>query len=228
MRETIAIVDDEQDILELVSLHLKKNHFNVREFSDGFSFIKYLDSEKPDLVVLDLMLPDTDGLEICKYMKRKEHLSSIPIVMLTAKSEETDTVLGLELGADDYVRKPFSPKELIARVKTVLRRIESCREPETRRKISVGNITIDPDKHEVFVDGNKVELTSAEFRILQLLASEKGRVFSRGRILDHLWSSGKIVTDRTVDVHIRHLRSKIGSASKLIRNVHGVGYKLEE
>ena len=228
MRENIAVVDDEQDILELVSLHLKKNHFSVREFSDGSSFIKYLHSEKPDLVVLDLMLPDADGFEICKYMKRKKNLSHIPIVMLTAKSEETDTILGLELGADDYIRKPFSPNELIARVKTVLRRIESRREAETPGNIRVGNITIDTDKHEVVVDDNKVELTSVEFRILQLLASEKGRVFSRNRILDHLWGNEKIVVDRTIDVHIRHLRSKIGSASKLIRNVHGVGYNLEE
>jgi len=228
MHETIAVVDDEQDILELVSLHLKKNHFTVREFSDGSSFIKYLNSEKPDLVVLDLMLPDADGFEICKYMKRKKDLLQIPIVMLTAKSEEADTVLGLELGADDYVRKPFSPSELIARIKTVLRRIESHWEAETPAKISVGNITIDTDRHEVIIDGNKVELTSTEFRILYLLASEKGRVFSRNRILDHLWGNEKIVVDRTIDVHIRHLRSKIGTASKLIRNIHGVGYKLEE
>ncbi len=228
MYETIAVVDDEHDILELVSLHLKRNHFSVREFSDGFSFMKYLDSEKPDLVVLDLMLPDADGFEICKYMKRKKHLSHIPIVMLTAKSEESDTILGLELGADDYIRKPFSPNELIARVKTVLRRIESHRETETPETISVGNITINTEKHEVIIGGNKVELTSAEFRILQLLASEKGRVFSRDRILDHLWGNEKIVVDRTVDVHIRHLRSKMGAASKLIKNVHGVGYKLEE
>ncbi len=155
-------------------------------------------------------------------------MSHIPIVMLTAKSEEADTVLGLGLGADDYVRKPFSPNELIARIKTVLRRIESHRESVTPAIISVGNITIAPDKHEVVVDGNKVELTSTEFRILQLLASEKGRVFSRDRILDHLWGNEKVVVDRTIDVHIRHLRSKLGTASKLIRNLHGVGYKLEE
>jgi len=228
MHETIAVVDDEPDILELVSLHLKNNHFRVREFSDGSGFIRYLNSETPDLVVLDLMLPDADGFEICKYLKRKKDLSHIPIVMLTAKSEETDTILGLELGADDYVRKPFSPNELIARIKTVLRRTESRQENDIPLKIRVGNITIDTDKHEVVVDGNKVELTSAEFRILQLLASQKGRVFSRDRILDHLWGNEKIVVDRTIDVHIRHLRSKIGSASKLIRNVHGVGYKLEE
>src|SRR5512136_772642 len=156
MHETVAVVDDEPDILELVSLHLEKNHFKVREFSDGSSFIKYLDSEKPDLVVLDLMLSDADGFEICKYMKRKRNLSHIPVVMLTARSEETDTILGLELGADDYIRKPFSPNELIARVKTVLRRMESRRETETPKNISVGNIEIVPDKHEVFVDGNKV------------------------------------------------------------------------
>ncbi len=228
MQETVAVVDDEQDILELVSLHLKKNHFRVREFSDGSSFIKYLDSEKPDLVVLDLMLPDADGFEICKYMKRKKDLSHIPIVMLTARSEEVDAILGLGLGADDYVRKPFSPNELMARVKTVLRRIESHWEEEIPPKISVGNIHIDAERHEVVVDNNIVELTSTEFRILKLLASKKGRVFSRERILDHLWSNEKIVVDRTIDVHIRHLRSKLGSASKLIRNVHGVGYKLEE
>src|SRR5512139_2592806 len=149
MRENIAVVDDEQDILELVSLHLKKNHFSVREFSDGSSFIKYLDSEIPDLVVLDLMLPDADGFEICKYMKRKKDLSQVPIVMLTAKRKEADTVLGLELGADDYVRKPFSPKELIARIKTVLRRSESRRETENAEKIVVGNIAIDPNRHAI-------------------------------------------------------------------------------
>ncbi len=228
MHETVAVIDDEPDILKLVSLHLTKNHFNVREFSDGSSFINYLNSEIPDLVVLDLMLPDADGFEICKYMKRKKNLSHVPIVMLTARSEEADTVLGLELGADDYVRKPFSPNELIARVKTVLRRVESHGEAAPSTKISVGAMTIDADRHEVAIGGNKVELTSTEFRILQLLASEKGRVFSRDRILDHLWGNEKIVVDRTIDVHIRHLRSKLGKASKLIRNVHGVGYKLEE
>jgi two-component system phosphate regulon response regulator PhoB/two-component system alkaline phosphatase synthesis response regulator PhoP len=228
MHETIAVVDDEPDILELVSLHLRKNHFNVREFSDGSSFIKYLDSEIPDLVVLDLMLPDADGFEICKYMKRKKDLSHVPIIMLTARSEEADTVFGLELGADDYVRKPFSPNELIARIKTALRRFESHWEAETPANIVIGNITIDPERHEVAIGGHKAELTSTEFRILQLLASEKGRVFSRDKILDYLWGNEKAVVDRTIDVHIRHLRVKLGAAAKLIRNVRGVGYKLEE
>jgi two-component system phosphate regulon response regulator PhoB/two-component system alkaline phosphatase synthesis response regulator PhoP len=228
MHETIAVVDDEPDILDLVALHLRKNHFRVREFSDGSSFLKYLDSEIPELVVLDLMLPDADGFEICKYMKRKKDLSRVPIVMLTAKRKEADTVLGLELGADDYVRKPFSPNELIARIKTVLRRVETHREAETAAKIVIGNIAIDSNKHEVAIGGKKVDLTSTEFRILQLLASEKGRVFSRDVILDYLWGHEKSVVDRTIDVHIRHLRSKLGVESKLIKNVHGVGYKLEE
>ncbi len=228
MNEAIAVVDDEPDILGLVSLHLRKNHFRVREFSDGSSFIKYLDSEIPDLVVLDLMLPDADGFEICKYIKRKKDLAHVPIIMLTARNEEADTILGLELGADDYIRKPFSPKELIARVKTVLRRFESKRETGTPAKTIIGNTIIDPDKLEVTIDGQKVDLTSTEFRILQLLASEKGRVFSRDRILDYLWGNEKAVVDRTIDVHIRHLRVKLGAAAKLIKNVHGVGYKLEE
>jgi DNA-binding response OmpR family regulator len=228
MHETIAVVDDEPDILELVAIHLKKNHFRVREFSDGAGFIKYLDSEIPDLVVLDLMLPDADGLEICKYMKKKDALSSVPIVMLSAKRKETDTILGLELGADDYVRKPFSPKELIARVKTVLRRVESNKTQSPPEKIAVGNIAIDPQRHEIAIGANKVELTSTEFRILQLLVSKKGRVFSRDQILDYLWGHEKTVVERTIDVHIRHLRSKLGVEAKLIKNVHGVGYKVEE
>ncbi len=228
MHETVAVVDDEPDILDLVALHLRKNHFRVREFSNGSSFIKYLDSEIPDLVVLDLMLPDADGFEICKNMKRKKDLSHVPIVMLTAKRKEADTILGLELGADDYVRKPFSPNELIARIKAVLRRFESHREAEIAAKIVIGNIAIDPNRHEVAIGGKKVELTSTEFRILRLLASEKGRVFSRDTLLDYLWGHEKTVVDRTIDVHIRHLRLKLGAASKLIKNVHGVGYKLAE
>lgn len=228
MHETIAVVDDEPDILELVSLHLKKNHFSVREFSDASSFIKYLNSSIPDLVVLDVMLPDADGFEVCKYMKRKKDLAHVPIVMLTARSEEADTVLGLDLGADDYIRKPFSPKELVARIKTVLRRFESKLETGTPAKIIIGNMIIDPDRLEVVIGGHKVELTSTEFRILQLLASEEGRVFSRDKILDYLWGDEKAVVDRTIDVHIRHLRVKLGAAAKLIRNVHGVGYKLEQ
>jgi DNA-binding response OmpR family regulator len=226
MNELIAIVDDEPDIVELIALHLKKNRFRVREFLDAESFYRALRSETPDLIVLDLMLPDADGFEICKYVRKQTNLSSVPIIMLTARSEEADKVLGLELGADDYVTKPFSPGELVARVKAVLRRLEQ--KPPEEEKIEIGNVlSLDLQKYEVSVEGRRVDLTSTEFRILQLLASKSGWVFSRDKILDYLWGNEKTVVDRTVDVHIKHLREKLGATGKLIKNVRGVGYKLE-
>jgi two-component system phosphate regulon response regulator PhoB/two-component system alkaline phosphatase synthesis response regulator PhoP len=227
MNELIAIVDDEPDIVELIALHLKKNRFRVREFLDAESFYKFLRSETPDLIVLDLMLPDADGFEICKYVRKQTGKSSIPIIMLTARAEEADKVLGLELGADDYVTKPFSPGELVARVKAVLRRMEQ-KAPEEEEKIEIGNtLSLDLQRHEVAIEGKKVDLTSTEFRILQLLASKKGWVFSREKILDYLWGNEKTVVDRTVDVHIKHLREKLGPAARIIKNIRGVGYKLE-
>jgi len=198
----------------------------TKDFFRAQDFLKFIETEKTDLIVLDLMLPDADGLEICKELKKQAEYSSIPIIMLTAKGEETDKILGLELGADDYVTKPFSPKELVARVKAVLRRQQKR---EELPKIEIGGLlTILPEKHEVYVEGNKVELTSTEFRILQLLSSKKGWVFTRDQILDYLWGQEKAVVDRTVDVHIKHLREKLGKASSLIKNIRGVGYKLAE
>lgn len=226
MQKLIAVVDDEPDIVELVSLHLRKAHFNVEEFLDAESFLKFLDAHIPDLLILDLMLPDADGLDICKYLKKKKHFSSIPIIMLTAKGEETDKIVGLELGADDYVTKPFSPKELVARVKAVLRRHE---EKEVTKKFVVGEmLVIDAQKFEVYVGSKKIDLTSTEFKILKMLAERKNWVFTRNQILDYVWGSEKIVVDRTVDVHIRHLREKLGKAGAYIKNIRGVGYKLEE
>ena len=222
----VAIVDDEPDLVELVALHLRRSGFQTQSFLDGRAFLKYLDRQRPDLVILDLMLPDSDGLEICKYLRSKKELASLPIIMLTAKSDETDRILGLELGADDYITKPFSVKELVARVKAVLRRLEAQQKIE---KVEIGGIlTIDLDKHEVLVDKNKIELTSTEFKILGLLAMNKGRVFTRDQILDYLWGQEKVVVDRTVDVHIRNLREKLGKASAFIKNIRGVGYKIEE
>ncbi len=226
MNELIAVLDDEPDILELLSVHLKKNRFRVREFPDAESFYRFLHSEVPDLIVLDLMLPDADGFEVCKYLRKTDKLASVPIIMLTARVGETDKILGLELGADDYVTKPFSPSELVARVKAVLRRREPRKEGSERIDIE-GIISLDLQRHEVSVKGRKVDLTSTEFRILQMLASKKGWVFSRDKILDYLWGNEKTVVDRTVDVHIKHLREKLGPAAKLIKNIRGVGYKLE-
>lgn len=226
MHKTIAVVDDEPDILELLSLHLKKSNFNVKTFSNGTKFIMYLSKDRPDLVILDLMLPDTDGLEICKYMRKMDNLSDIPLIMLTAKTEESDKVCGLELGADDYVTKPFSPRELIARVKALLRRTRE--KIDQLPRIESGDIVIDSQKYEVTVKGKRAELTSTEFRLLHLLLSRKGWVFPREKILDYLWGDEKSVLDRTIDVHIKHLREKLGTSGNSIRNVRGVGYKFEE
>jgi two-component system phosphate regulon response regulator PhoB/two-component system alkaline phosphatase synthesis response regulator PhoP len=222
----IAIVDDEPDIIELVSLHLKKSGYKVKEFDNGETFFNYLKNNVPDLVVLDLMLPDSDGFEICKYMKKEDKFANIPVIMLTARTNEMDKVLGLELGADDYVTKPFSPRELIARIKAVLRREDKVHKSQ---KIKVGDILeIDMQKYETRVDGDRIELTSTEFRILKLLSERKGWVYSRDQILDFLGSHDKGVLDRTVDVHIKNLREKLGHAGKFIKNIRGVGYKLEE
>jgi len=225
MNELITVIDDEPDILELVSLHLRRSNFKVKEFLNAESFFKFLSFNIPDLIILDLMLPDADGIEICKFLKSREDFVSIPIIMLTARATEADKVLGLELGADDYVTKPFSPRELVARVKAVLRR----RTQKPGRKIKVGDILlIDLDKFEVFVEDKKIDLTPTEFRILKILASKKGWVFTRDQILDHLWGHDKIVLDRTIDVHIKHIREKLGKAKKFIKSVRGVGYKIEE
>ena len=226
MNKLIAIIDDEPDILELVSINLKKASYRVKEFPDSESFFRSLAAEIPDLIILDLMLPDMDGFEVCKFLKGQDKYASIPIIMLTARAEETEKVLGLELGADDYVTKPFSPRELAARVKAVLRR--NIPKEETKR-IKIGDILVlDTEKYEVELEGERIELTTTEFKILQLLSTKKGWVFSRERILQHLWGDDKMVLDRTVDVHIKHLREKLGKASMFIKNIRGVGYKLEE
>jgi DNA-binding response OmpR family regulator len=225
MGKVIAIVDDEPDIVELVTVNLRKAGFTPHGFATAEKFFSFLKVQTPDLVILDLMLSDADGLEICKHLKKTDELAAIPIIMLTAKAEETDKILGLELGADDYVTKPFSPKELVARVKVALRRLT---QKEITQKIELGGIlTIDTEKFEVKVAGEKIEVTSTEFKILQVLASRPERVFSRDKILDYLWGSEKAVLDRTVDVHVKNLREKLGAAGQFIKNVRGIGYKIE-
>jgi DNA-binding response OmpR family regulator len=225
MPPLIAVLDDEADILELLKVNLQKAGLRFQGFQEADGLFRYLEREKPDLILLDLMLPDTDGLEVCRHIRKSENLAGIPIIMLTARGDESDKVVGLELGADDYVTKPFSVKELVARIHAVLRRPGGG---EASRRIVVGALVIDLDKFEVTADGVKVDLTATEFKILQLLASRRGRVFTRDQILDHLWGQGKAVIDRTIDVHIRNLREKLGGAAALIKNIRGVGYKLEE
>jgi two-component system phosphate regulon response regulator PhoB/two-component system alkaline phosphatase synthesis response regulator PhoP len=226
MKKTIALVEDEPDIVELIEIHLNKGGFQVKSFTSGRSFLEYLKKNTPDVVILDLMLPDIDGLEICKQVRALNSTAEVAIIMLTAKSEEVDKILGLELGADDYVTKPFSPKELVARVKAVLRR--HAPRQETRTIEIKGGLVIDLEKYTVTLKNERIDLTATEFKILRLLASKKGWVFSREKILDHLWGDEKAVIDRTVDVHIRHLREKLGAAAGCIKNLRGVGYRLEE
>ncbi|MBN2467267.1 MAG: response regulator transcription factor [Deltaproteobacteria bacterium] len=230
MNELVSIVEDEEDIRKLLCFHLKKSGFRTNEFSDGSSFLQGIASHSPDMVILDLMLPDSDGLELCRFLRSREEYKRILIIMVTAKDTELDKVLGLELGADDYVTKPFSTKELIARVKALLRRRQNESEQKEKATVIEVNdlIRIDRERYEVSVQGAKIDLTSTEFRILELLASHDGRVFSRDNILDYLWGNEKAVVDRTVDVHIKNLREKLGPAKEIIKNVRGIGYKLEK
>ncbi len=223
-KKLIAVVDDEPDILQLVSVNLKNAGYRTKTFLDVGSFLDFLESKKPDLIILDLMLPDYDGIEVCKSLKNDKQYASIPIIMLTAKADESDKIVGLELGADDYITKPFSPKELVARVKVVLRR----RIADEEKVISVGRLLeIDLNRYEVHVDGKQAKLTATEFKILKLLAMRKGWVFSREAILNHLDISDKGVLDRTVDVHIKNLRDNLGPAGKYIKNIRTVGYKID-
>jgi len=225
MNEIIAIIDDEEDIVELLSMNLKKHGFRVKGFYNAHSFFAYLAKDIPDLVILDLMLPDTDGLEVCKSLRNNNRTEGIPIIMLTAKAEEVDKVVGLELGADDYITKPFSLRELIARIKAVLRRKKKL----VANLLKVGDeLIIDLNKYEVLVGGVRIDLTTTEFRILKLLSEHKGWVYSRNKIMHYLWGEEKAILDRTIDVHIKNLREKLGSAGKYIVNVRGIGYKIQE
>ena len=226
MKPLIAIVDDEPDILELLSYNLKKENFEVEEFSNSLKFLDWIKKNKPNLIILDLMIPDVDGIEICKILKKDERTAKIPIIMLTAKGSETDKVLGLELGADDYIVKPFSIKELIARVKAVLRRINTDSQKESIKKID--ELLIDSNKFEVKIGEKKIDLTTTEFKILSILLERPGWVFSREQLLDRLWEGDKIVIDRTIDVHITQLRKKLGKYGQFIKSIRGVGYKFEK
>lgn len=225
MKKIIAIVDDEPDILQLAAMNLQKAGYDCVTFEDGRSLLNYLKSDRPSLIVLDLMLPDFDGFDICKMIRSQDITKDIPIIMFTAKGESTDRIIGLEIGADDYLDKMSSPRELVARVKAVLRRSSPKSDP---KNIELGKLLrLDVNKYQVYVNDLPVKLTTTEFKILKLLASNPGWVFSRNQILDHLWGNDKIVIDRTIDVHIRNLREKLQSAGKLLKNVRGVGYKLD-
>lgn len=227
----IAIVEDEVDIAELIKHSIEKEGFAGVVFGTGELFFDWLKSNDPPMaVVLDLMLPGgMDGIEICKMIRRDPEIYSIPIIMLTAKDSEVDKVLGLEFGADDYMTKPFSPRELVARIKAVTRRAAVVSvDEEGASVVRVGDIILDESKYMVTVKGIEIVLTTTEFKVLKILMLKPGRVFSREKIIDKLWGEDKYITDRTVDVHITQIRKKIGIYAKSIKSVRGVGYKFEE
>jgi len=227
-RQIILVVEDEEDILELVRYNLGREGFQISCATTGEEGLDAARKKLPDLVILDLMLPGMDGLEVCKQLRNDPKTSHIPIVMLTAKTEEADMVTGLELGADDYIPKPFSPRILSARVKTVLRRRITPASTDDTKTLQIHDLVINPGRHEVLVKGKPVDLTFTEFRILYTLAKRPGWVFNRYQIVDAVRGEDYPVTDRSVDVQIVALRKKLGSCGKLIETVRGVGYRFKD
>jgi len=226
MSKKILNVEDEHDLVKLLKYNLEKEGFRVNYTTEGSLALAEIRRDEPDLVILDLMLPGIDGLEVCRQLRRNEKYSALPILMLTARGEEADRVVGLEIGADDYVTKPFSMRELIARVRALLRRHEPM--SAARATIQRGSLTIDPSAHIVIVAGRPVELSALEFRLLHHLASHPGMVFSRDQLLDRVWGNDRSVTQRSVDVYVRRVREKIENQPQdpaYVQTVHGVGYR---
>jgi DNA-binding response OmpR family regulator len=221
---SVLVVDDELNIVELARLYLSNDGYTVLSANDGPAALQAVAEHQPDLVVLDIMLPKIDGWEVCRRLRQGGN--RVPIIMLTARGEDVDKIVGLELGADDYVVKPFNPRELVARVKAVLRRMESTVEPRDVRR--VGDLEIRPERHQVFVAGQEVECRPKEFDLLLALAERPGFVFSREQLLEHVWGYDFPGGTRTVDVHIARLRSKLASSREHIDTVWNVGYKLVE
>jgi DNA-binding response OmpR family regulator len=228
-KESLLIIEDDPDIVELVQYNLEREGFRVQSARDGERGLQEASANHPSLILLDLMLPGMEGLEVCRALRQNRNTKRIPLVMLTAKGEETDIVLGLEMGADDYVTKPFSPKELAARVRAVLRRTDSknASDPDAAR-IQHGPLLIDTERYQAWLHGKALNLTLSEFRLLQALASCPGRVFTRDQLVERITAGECIVTDRNVDVHISSLRKKFGDDEDLIVTVRGVGYKCRE
>jgi two-component system phosphate regulon response regulator PhoB len=222
-RQKVAVIEDEPDILELLTYNLAREGFTVVSADDGHRGLELVRREVPNIVVLDLLLPGLDGLEICRRLKQDTATRQIPIVMLTAKSEESDVVLGLGVGADDYVTKPFSPRELLARLRAVLRRGPLA--VESHDRIVRDGLIIDPTSHRVVVDGGERTFTATEFRLLHFLASHPDRVFTREQLINRVIGHGAVVIDRNIDVHVRAVRKKLGPYRGLVETVRGVGYR---
>ncbi len=226
MKPIVLIVDDEPDALEIIGFHLEKSGMEVVRAETGPDALQKARRRKPDLIVLDLMLPELDGLEVCRRLRRDPATEAVPILMLTARAEEVDRILGLEIGADDYVTKPFSPRELVLRIKKLLAR--SQRKTESADTIQAGILAFDIPRHQVTVQGQIVDLTATEFKLLQALIRNRGRVQSRDQLLQEVWGYLPEVDTRTVDTHMRRLREKLGEAASYLETVRNVGYRFIE
>lgn len=222
----ILIIDDEQDVVDLLTLNLRRaGGFNISSAADGLTGLEKAREQNPALIILDLMLPGMSGLDVCKVLKSNRETRGIAVLMLTAKAEEIDRVLGLEFGADDYVVKPFSPREVILRIRAILRRSDT---PVEHGEMVVDAITIDPARHRVSVDGKLIHLTSIEFKLLETLVARRGRVQSRDRLLNEVWGYESMIDTRTVDTHIRRLRAKLGKSGDAVETVRSFGYRFKE
>jgi two-component system phosphate regulon response regulator PhoB len=226
MKPKVLVVDDEPEAVELVEFNLKQAGFDVATAADGAEALKKARAVSPALILLDLMLPEIDGLEVCKLLRRDPVTAGIPIIMLTAKAAEIDRVLGLELGADDYVTKPFSPRELVLRIRKILDRRKPA--AEKRETVRLGDLQVDVAKHLVTWRGKSIDLTATEFKLLTVLVQRAGRVQSRDQLLRDVWEYDSLIDTRTVDTHMRRLREKLGSAAKHLDTVRGVGYRFVE
>src|SRR5213596_1325557 len=219
----ILIIEDESDVADLLTLNLRKGGFKVSTAGDGASGLQKARDDRPDFIILDLMLPKMSGLEVCRILKSDTATAQMPILMLTAKAEEIDRIVGLEFGADDYVTKPFSPREIVLRIRAIFRRGKKADE-----SLTAGPISIDPARHEVRVNGRQVHLTSLECKLLRTLMQRRGRVQERDRLLNDVWGYESVIDTRTVDTHVRRLRKKLGKAADVIESVRGFGYRLRE
>lgn len=223
----ILVVDDEPDVTDLVAYHLRSKGFTVETLTDPNASISTARSFLPDLVILDVMMPDLNGIQICRMLRADAKLKRVPVIFLTAKAEEGDRIQGLEIGADDYICKPFSNKELLLRVQSILRRVNAG-EADAPRQITVGHIVLDVDRHEARVNGENIELTATEFKLLHLLMQRRGRVQTREHLLINVWQYETEIETRTVDTHVRRLREKLGSEADWIETIRGVGYRMAE
>ena len=226
-RQSVLVVEDEEDIMEVIRFNLEKEGYEVNQALSGEKALQVIENNLPSLVLLDLMLPGINGLDLCRIFKQNDRTKAIPVIMLTAKSEDADIVAGLEMGAEDYITKPFSPRVLLARVRTVLRRRESGVKDDSS-VIQVEGMQIHPGRHEVTMGDNVVDLTPSEFRILHYLARRPGWVYSRDQIIDAIRGHGYVVTDRAIDVQVVGLRKKLGDYGKLIETVRGIGYRFRD